>query len=100
MIAARSVDPEACDRCGVQKATKHLEFAFSGPWNACVDCRRKLIAFHAKGGNPKRDRERKKSFLAWHSQRPFSPERRTANRSAGSRLWTPEDLAHKARRVA
>jgi len=51
--AARSVDPEACDRCGVQKATNHLEFAFSGPWNVCVACWQKLIAFHAKGGRPK-----------------------------------------------
>jgi hypothetical protein len=76
MNAARSVDPEACDRCGLQKATTHLEFAFSGPWNVCVDCRQKLIALHAKGG------------------------KRTANRSPGSRLWTPEDLAHKARGVA
>lgn len=100
MNAARSVDPEACDRCSVQKATTHLEFAFSGPWNVCVHCRQKLIAFHTRGGKPKRDRERKKSFLAWHSQRPFSPERRTANRSAGSRLWTPEELAHDAQRVA
>ena len=100
MNAARFVDPEACDRCGVQKATTHMEFAFSGPWNVCLDCRQKLIAFHAKGGNPKRDRDRKKSFLPWHSQRPFSPERRTTSRSAGSRLQTPEDVAHKARRVA
>jgi len=56
MNAARSVGPDACDRCGTQKATKHLEFAFSGPWNVCVDCRQKLIAFH--GGKPKRDLER------------------------------------------
>ena len=48
MNAARSVDPEACDRCGVQKATKHLEFTGSGPWNACVDCGQRLIVFHAK----------------------------------------------------
>jgi len=100
MDAARSVDLEACDRCGVQKATTHLEFAFSGPWNVCVGCGRKLIAFHAKGGQPKRDRERKRSFLAWHPQHPLSLERRTANRSAGARLRTPEDLAQTARRVA
>ncbi len=55
MNAARSMAPDACDRCGVQKATKHLEFVFSGPWNVCVDCRQKLIAFH--GGRPKRDLE-------------------------------------------
>ena len=99
MNAARSVDPEACDRCGVQKATTHLEFVFSGPWNVCMDCRRTLIAVHAKG-RPQRDQERKKSFLAWPSQRPFSPERRTAKRSAGSRVRSPEDLAHNTRRVA
>jgi len=58
MNAARSVGRDVCDRCGVQKATKHLEFAFSGPWNVCVDCRQKLIAFHAKGGKPTLDQDR------------------------------------------
>jgi len=100
MNTARSVDLQACDRCGVQKATVHLEFAFSGPWNACADCGQKLIAFHGKGGKPKGDRERKKSPLAWHSQRPLGLERGTAPGGPGPHLWTPKDLAHEMRMVA
>ncbi len=83
------------------KATVHLEFAFQRPVERLrEDCGQKLIAFHGKGGKPKRDRERKKSSLAWHSQRPLGLERGTAPGSPGPHLWTPEDVAHEMRMVA
>jgi hypothetical protein len=96
-MSARTGD--ACERCGVRKAIKHLVFTYSGPWNMCALCALKLIALHANGGKPKGDRERKTSFPAWFSQRPYTPERRTVNRSR-SRPWSPEERARKVRRVA
>ncbi len=98
MNTARSPDPEACERCGVQKATQHLEFAYSGPWNMCAPCAGKVTALHPNRGKPK-GTGRGRHVLAPLSQRPYTPERRTVTRIR-SQPWSPEERARKARRVA
>ena len=95
-------DAKKCERCGPQKATTHLEFRYSGAWNACASCAQKLIAFHATGGKYKRTRRQGKIMIipGWPREKPLNPERRTVKRSAGSRLWGPGEWARRARKAA